>query len=163
MADMTLRGQMWKRWEFACDPDESSKRSCRWALAWWSVQPNPETKSYSSPLCFDVWQQLMDHTCCLKVMHRCQGATSLPAAPPSLSEGSLLEEDSIASLLMADSITLCQITDCWRLPRVRLPQLLALVSRGQTNCHQPQDTEKTHAAATAAAPDSLHPPPRYRV
>lgn len=106
----------------------------------------------------------MDHTRCLVGVHRRQGPTSLPAAPPSLPEGSLLEEDGVASLLVAESIFLRQLSlGCWLLP-LCLPQPLALASRSQTDRQQPQDTQETHAAAAATAPDGLlHPPPRHEV
>lgn len=155
---------MSKRWDFACNPDESSEWSGGWTLAWRSVQPDPEAKPWPGPLCLDGRQQLMDHTRCLVCMHRCQGPTSLPAAPPSLPEGSLLEEDSVASILVAERVFLRQLnTGCWLLSR-RLPQPLASASRSQTDHQQPQDTQETHGAAAATAPDGLlHPPPRHEV
>lgn len=104
----------------------------------------------------------MDHTRCLVGMHGRQGPTSLSAAPPSLPEGSLLEEDSVASLLVAECISLRQLSPGVRLLPLRLPQPLALAPRSQTDRQQPQDTQETHDAAAAAAPDGLlHPPPRH--
>lgn len=151
-----------KRWDFACDPDESSERSGGWTLAWRSVQPDPETQPRPGPL--DGRQQLVDHARCLVGMHRCQGPTSLPAAPPSLPEASLLEEDGVASLLVAERVSLRQLSPgCWLLSSLRLPQPLASASRSQTDRQQPQDTQRTHPAAAAAAPDGLLHPPRHEV
>lgn len=159
---MSISGTM--KGDFACDPDESSERSGGRTLAWRSVQPDPEAKPGPGTLRLDSRQELVDHTRCLVGMHRCQGPTSLPAAPPSLPEGSLLEEDAVASILVAESVSLGQLSSgCWLLP-LRLLQPLAAAFRSQTDHQQPQDTQETHAAAAAAAADGLfHPPPRHEV
>ncbi|TNN64249.1 hypothetical protein EYF80_025500 [Liparis tanakae] len=114
------------------------------------------------PGSLDGRQQLVDHTRRLVGMHRRQGPASLPTAPPSLPEGSLLEEDGVASLRVAERVSLRQLSaGGWRLP-VRLPQPLALASRSQTERQQPQDTQERHAAEAATAPEGLlHPPPRH--
>lgn len=126
------------------------------------MQPDPEAKPRLGPL--DGKKQLMDHGRCLVGVHRRQGAASLPTAPAGLPEVSLLEEDSIASLLVAKRVSLRQLTARRRLLRPRLPQPLALASRSQTDHQQPQGTQERHAAAAAAAPDGLlHPPPRHDV
>lgn len=109
----------------------------------------------------------MDHTGCLLRVHRPKRPTSLPAAPPGLPEGFLLEKNGIASLWVADGVLLVQLGSGGWLLSLLLPQPLALASRGQTNSQQPQDTQESHAAAAAVATVTtvqlLHPPQRHVV
>lgn len=152
-----------KRWDFACDPDESSERSGGWTLTWRSVQPNPEVKLWLRSLCLDGWQQLVDDSRSFLVINRRQGPSALPAAAPSLPERLLLEEDSVTSFLVTDSIALHKRNFlCWLLP-LCFPQPLSSASRSQTDRQQPQHAQNTHPAATAAASDDCLHPPRHEV
>lgn len=148
--------QKWLRWKKTCDPDESSEWPTGWALPRGSVQPDPEAKSQPAALHLDARQQLVNHACHLASVHCCQGPASFPAAPSGLSEGSLLEEDSVTSVRVADCIFLRELN--FGLLSVCLPQPLALVLISQAD-QQPQHPQETHAAAAAAPDGLLHPPP----
>lgn len=120
------------------------------------MQPDPEAKSLPGALCLDARQQLMNYSCRLLSMHCCQGPASFPATPSSLSEGSLLEEDSVTSVWVADCIFLCKLNSS--LLSLCLPQPLASALSSQT-AQEPQHTQETRAAAVAAPAAFLHPPP----
>ena len=119
------------------------------------MQPDPEAKSQPAALHLDVRQQLVNHGCRLVSVHCCQGPASFPTAPSSLSEGSLLEEDSVTSVRVADCIFLCELD--FGVLGLGLPQPLASALRSQAD-QQPQHPQKTHAAA-AAPGGLLHPLP----
>lgn len=143
-----------------CDPDESPERPAGGALPRGPVQPDPEAESRPAALHLHARQQPVDRACRLGSVHGGQGPVPLPAAPPGLSEGSLLEEDGVAAAWVADCIVLRKLN----LGPLGLcpPPPLASALRSQADQQPQRPWETPPATAAAAAPGGgLHPPPKH--